>query len=80
MAAYVLTLDVMWVQICFYGGLVLAAVAQVIAYRGGDRTNMRLAGAVIGIAAAVLMAAAGQIASVKLQGFVLSLQPAGGAL
>ena len=80
MATYVHTLDAMWVEIFFYSGLGLAAVGQIAAYLGGERTTMRRAGMLIGIAAVVLMFVAGKIASEKLHAYVVTMTAPGGAL
>ena len=73
MTAYMVKMDVMWVQVFFFGGLLLGLVAQVIAYVSGERNRRRLVGMCFGIAAIVLMAAAARIASVKARDYANSI-------
>jgi hypothetical protein len=58
------------VRVLFFGGVILAILAQIVAYRAGSRTWGRFWGAAIGITGAILIAAAGQIATIKLTDLV----------
>jgi uncharacterized membrane protein len=62
-----------WIYGLFVSSLILAAVAQIIAYRSGERNCKRFTGMCCGIAAVFLMFAAGQIASAKLTNYVNSI-------
>ncbi len=61
------------VNALFSLGIVLAIVAQVVAYRSGQRTRQRCVAMWLGIFAACLLFAAGQIASVKLRDYANSV-------
>jgi hypothetical protein len=56
----------------FAGSLILATVAQVMAYRSGCRNYKRYAAMWCGIIAVFLLFAAGQIAGAKLTNYVNS--------
>jgi hypothetical protein len=53
----------------FVLGIVLAIVAQVLAYRGGARTTERKLSMGAGILAALLLLTAGQIAGARLRDY-----------
>ena len=81
-STYMVKMDVAWVWWFFGAGLLLAAVAQVIAYRNGLRTFQRKVGLFFGIAALILMFVASQIAGEKLRDYAnfISGRISGGSL
>lgn len=66
---WMMQFDARWLYTLISLGLLLAILAQVIAYRSGERKRSRLLGMWIGIAAVLLAATAGQIGSAKLQNY-----------
>jgi hypothetical protein len=58
-----------YVNVFFSVGLLLGIVAQVIAYRTGNRTRARFAGMWFAILAIGLLFVAGQIAGAKLRDY-----------
>lgn len=71
---------VTWLNGLFSAGLVLAVIAQVLAYRSGDRTRQRQLVMVVGILAVVSLFAAGQIAGARLRDYAnfIAARQAGG--
>jgi hypothetical protein len=59
-----------WLNGLFGLGIALAIIAQVLAYRAGQRTRQRQIVMIVGIAAAISLFAVGQIAGTKLRDYV----------
>ncbi|MBV9016954.1 MAG: hypothetical protein JO058_14980 [Alphaproteobacteria bacterium] len=71
-----------WLNVLFTFGIVLAVIAQVLAYLSGKRTWLRLIVMVMGVASTISLFAAGQIAGAVLRDYVNSVgaRQAGGGL